>query len=144
MSKLQDFVITKMNFLTLTDFHAFLGYLDFISFHYFYFFAVRIYFSASKNVFIFKRECISDVSEKNVFLFIGDCIFVPAEMYFFPERVYFHSSKNLFLVLRERRPAGDKLLVHRQRQRPHLASILEHPSEHQEHKFSTYFESSAY
>ena len=140
-------MITKMNFPTLTDFHAFLGFLhrrvDVISFHYFHFFAERVYFSVSKNVFIFKIECISD-PEKNVFIFIGDCIFVPAEMYFFPDRVYFPSSKNLFLVLRERRPAGDKLLVHRQRQRPHLASILEHPSEHQEHKFSTYFESSAY
>ena len=93
--------------------------------------------------YIFKRECIS-LPEKIVFLFTGDCIFLPAEMYFFPDRVYFPSSKNLFLVLRERRPAGDKLLVHRQRQRPHLASILEHPSEHQEHKFSTHFESSAY
>ena len=93
---------------------------------------------------LFSKESVFHFQKKIVFLFTGDCIFLPAEMYFFPDRVYFPSSKNLFLVLRERRPAGDKLLVHRQRQRPHLASILEHPSEHQEHKFSTHFESSAY
>ena len=110
----------------------------------FLFFWWKSLFLCQQKCIYFQKRVYFRYFRKNVFLFIGDCIFVPAEMYFFPDRVYFPSSKNLFLVLRERRPAGDKLLVHRQRQRPHLASILEHPSEHQEHKFSTYFESSAY